>query len=312
MKFLLTTPPVVECPSLQLPSTRVPAEARSWMAEVDSSQVRVNTFRDKMFATDPESLRAPGRVYPYLDEAECIVRYIEERGYDATAEAFIDLAAGYGPITVGCPLQVRNAIRLGYDICSRAIQYAAFNAAGNESRAEFGLWDIRDGVAPSVPRLDVKNFLFSANMPFLSDPESLRLAADCRGMRSSSLTLATLTALKRFSGGLQDGQTGRAVVLAYALQNEEGCGLVQHAQAVFGADRVRWRVPEDARIYRVNGLKSCPNPMPLTKLPLKAECAYTVDDSQRDRLRLEYQNTVGELYAKGFTTLVMGLLDIQL
>ncbi|MBZ5620580.1 MAG: hypothetical protein LAQ69_17920 [Acidobacteriia bacterium] len=301
-------------------SNLLPADARdrlvrgrlSTTIQRKAESVQLNRFRQKVFLTDAQSVRGSGRVYPYVDEAELLVNYIEMHGYHTAADVIVDLCCGCGHVIIGCPAEVTGVLRFGLDINPRALQFAEINALINESSAVFQLGDIRCGIPAAFHRLQVKNFLFSANMPFGLDPSAFLPISTSSDERGTRLTLATLKGLKDFTEHLVPGRTGRAVVLAYSLQSQAIYDVVEHAYAIFGPERVRWNLLEHERVWRVNGVKQCRNPMPLDNLTLKAESRYDVDEARREEARASYAALVQRLRAHGYTHLSMGILDIRL
>src|ERR1700750_1612629 len=77
-----------------------PAEARAYAREGYLSPRKVSQFNNKIIVTDPETLRAPWRVYPYQDEADLIVKHIQSKNYHHKAQAIIEIGCGVGPVAI--------------------------------------------------------------------------------------------------------------------------------------------------------------------------------------------------------------------
>jgi hypothetical protein len=278
--------------------------------------VRFNELQHKRFLTDESAVRGSLRVFPHPDESEILLKYVKERRYQEETDCLIDLACGCGHTAMACSLPTRGALRVALDVNPRALQYALINRFVNEVDVILGLNNISDGLLNWV-RCDAQRYLFTVNMPFAIDPfpkRALLPIASSSDQRGSKLTLAALRAMKEFAQHLESGRTARACVLAYSLLNEatDICDIPEQARCMFEPENVHWRLLEDARMWRVNGVKTALNPMPLEQLVQKAECRFDVPDDRRDEARVAYHSLANQLMAEGWTHLAYGILDIEL
>ncbi len=72
-----------------------------------------------------------------------------------------------------------------------------------------------------------------------------------------------------------------------------------------------WHPLIDEPLWRVNGKKEQPNPMPLENLALKADCRFdVVDPSRRAEIREGYRALVQECAGKGWDHLAYGIIEV--
>ncbi len=162
--------------------------------------------------------------------------------------------------------------------------------------------------------------LFLVNMPFALSPlpsdgqeRFLPLHAD-GGMTGADNTFAALDAIHRYMRTRVKCAGCRAVVLCYSVGDaaEERWEIVERTEQTFGRERVAWTLLREEKMWRINGVKSEPNPMSLAEsLPKKAECQFYVRDSERANVREGYARLVSLLNDRGWARLGYGILDIN-
>jgi hypothetical protein len=105
------------------------------------------------------------------------------------------------------------------------------------------------------------------------------------------------------------------VSVAYSLGSvhDDSWVVAEKATERFGSAHVNWSLMDSERLWRVNGKKEEPNPMPLSALKRKADCRFYVRrEANRERIRAEYDQLAQELEDAGYTHLGYGALTITL
>jgi hypothetical protein len=105
----------------------------------------------------------------------------------------------------------------------------------------------------------------------------------------------------------------RCAILAYSIgdQTTDSWKVDGKATRRFG-DAARWELLDGQPLWRVNGRKEQPNPMPLGSLKLKADCRFHVrNPANRDGVREDYEALTTELAGKGFYHLGYGVVTID-
>jgi hypothetical protein len=275
----------------------------------DVLQVKVNHFDGLIFLTD--GLFVPGdfRVYPFFDESDRLMEAMANSAWQSWPTVVIDPAAGCGH----SPLRAVDCRRIALDISVRAISFANVNSLLNEQPLTvLAVNDIERGL-PLFGRYG-ERVLFLINMPFALEPISGTLVRTAAGGENGyEKTLSALRAVHRYASESPEDDI-RALVLAYSVgkQDEDKWLVPEEAKALFGDEAVRWQILTEERLWRINGQKEQPNPMPLASLRLKADCKYYVrDPKMREPLRDGYARKERELRSRGFDALAYGVLCIE-
>jgi len=279
------------------------------------NRLRINKMEYANVLTDQPSVKGFDRTFPYSDEAQLMIEYVKEKGYHEWADMLIDPACGAGHIAIGCPLKDRHAVRVALDASSRALEFTAINRYCNGTDMMIGLNDVGDGLS-QWDHSEAQRILFMANMPFAPDPcatNGFLPMASSSDERGSKHTLLALRAFKEFAHGLTDGRAARAIVLVYTIFDEaaDRYDLVEQARRLFPG-RVSWEFLNDTKVWRINGVKSFPNPMPLELMAERANCRFDVADSRREHARRSYESLAERLKKEGWSHLACGILDIEL
>ena len=187
------------------------------------------------------------------------------------------------PSFAACGADVR---RYGFDRNLRAIAFAAINAALNgQTNARFAINDIRSGMPPIFSQKH-ERVLLLANMPFAlsSEPDAIARSAD-GGRFGYERTIDALSAFDALADQLDAESELRAVVLVYSVgdKGRDTWYVPAYARDKFGPDNVGWRLCSEEKLWRVNGRKEQDNPMPLSRLELKADCRFYVREEGRQR-----------------------------
>lgn len=285
----------------------------------DLLTVRVNAISSgQQFVTDGLFVSPYFRVFPFADESDRIAARIEQLRWDSWANIVIDPAMGCGHNLLRYS---GGSDRVGLDISVRAVAFAAVNAALNDVETRLlGVQDIQSGLPPVRAARQNGNVLFLINMPFALEPEpSLLVRSAAGGRLGYELTASALKAIDRFRKRQSKDVHVRAIVLTYSIgKNAKGEGswvVPEVARETFGKDHVTWTLLENEKLWRVNGKKEQPNPMPLERLSTKADCKFYIrDDSRRDDARRAYEALTRELKGPGndYTHLAYGLVAVDL
>lgn len=274
--------------------------------------IKIDRFFGQPHLSDGFWVDPQVRVYPTGDESDILCRYITTRGYDRAADILLDPACGSGRHAVALDVAEKASL----DISARALAYCVINGVlAGSNRQVVAMNDIRCGFPDGFSSRLRGNVLVAANLPFGLYPrlDHTPLAQD-GGARGSDLTFAALDAIAtlwRTAPGISNIQ---AVVL-YSSLGRSGNGPWEIEQAL-----IRW--PEFAevkcallpnqRIWRINGRKEQPNPMPLESLEERATCRFTWPRAEEPSVRQAYRTLQKDLEAEGWTHLGFGLLDLHL
>jgi hypothetical protein len=278
----------------------------------DILDVKINTSPEGLvFITD--GLFVPGefRVFPWRDESDRIIERIESLRWSSWATVVVDPSIGCGHNA----LRMDVSHRLGLDVSIRALGFANVNSALNTRPFDaLAIFDVSNGI-PLLAAGDAARILFLVNMPFALEPVSNSLVRTAAGGENGyEKTFAALRALKDYARRVQAGAAVRAVVLTYSVGNHAEDKWVVHEEAcrLFGSTAVSWEILRDQKLWRINGKKEQPNPMPLSSLKFKAECQYYVRDPRmREPLRVGYVAKERELRQRGYDSLAYGVLGIS-
>lgn len=278
----------------------------------DVLQVKLNRLDNgSIFMTDGLFVPAAYRVFPDSDESNCLIRKLTAKNWLDWTTAVIDPATGCG----------HNALRLdvdrrfGLDISMRALSFAAVNSFLNgKPFSALAYADIERGI-PLLFDRGAEHTLFVVNMPFVLEPISGALARTSAGGENGyEKTVFALKAIRDYANRTSPEGQVRAVVLAYSIGNrqEDRWVVFEEAKRIFGPVSITWELLKGEKLWRVNGKKEQPNPMPLSSLKMKADCRYAVRDARlREPVRAGYTEKERELARQGYDSLAYGILSVD-
>jgi hypothetical protein len=278
----------------------------------DILQVKIHYVDGRfVFITDGLFVPADFRVSPWSDESDRLIEACRRLGWSDWPTVVIDLAMGCGHNS----LRLDAGKRFGFDMNMRSLGFATVNSLLNDRPFSLiAISDVRLGI-PSLTGQPPERVLFLVNMPFALEPVPGALVRTAAGGENGyEQTVAALSSIQRFASQVARGTKIRALVLAYSVGNrEKGLWVVeQRAKKLFSLSAVTWTILEGERLWRINGKKEQPNPMPLSSLKLKADCRYYVRDERlREPLRAGYVKKERELKRQGFDSLAYGVLHIE-
>lgn len=282
------------------------------LAKERNLAVRVNVCDDLALVTDGLWVDAAHRVFPFADESGLLKARCDRLGWSDWATCLIDPATGCGHNLLRYQGTAR---RYGFDVNARSLSYAAVNATLNSVPvALLGLNDVQDGLPAVFTALGPERVLMIANMPFELSPlrDALPPSAE-GGYFGYELTRAALNAAAGLEEQLGPDSRLRCLVLTYSVGclDEQRWAVTEHAERCFGADRVAWHPLPSESLWRVNGKKQQPNPMPLENLALKADCRFDVrDPSRREEIREGYRTLVRDCARNGWDHLAYGIVEV--
>jgi hypothetical protein len=277
----------------------------------DMLEVKLNCLENgSIFVTDGLFVPADYRVFPFSDESDHLINKLAKENWLDWPTAVIDPATGCGHNA----LRVDAVYRFGLDISVRALSFAAVNSYLNEKPfSVLAFADIERGI-PLLLGQGVKNTLFVVNMPFVLEPISGTLVRTAAGGKNGyELTLSALNAINDYTRNASEDEV-RTVVLAYSIGNrgEDRWVVFEEAKKIFGPASVDWELLKNEQLWRVNGKKEQPNPMPLSSMKLKADCRYHVRDPRmREPIRASYTEKERDLARQGYDSLAYGILSID-
>lgn len=287
---------------------RAPLVTNGLIDEDGTAAFRINFLGDRVFITDGPWSFHFGGVFPWADESAAILGYLRANVDAAKYRDIIDLASGCGHTTVGVtPFAGR---RTALDISRRASHLATLNGRLNECPVHTIAWDIRDGIpAGSLglqpPTLCVGNFPHALvppggpSLPQTVGGGRTGMELTATALIAARAALASPATLVFFSYTLCDSRTRRV-------------SLVEEAKRTFPSPaRVAWSVPQGIRIWRVNGEKTHPNPMPLGDLEHKADCRLSFSDDDREEVRVGYRKLALDLADEGWDQVAAGILTVE-
>lgn len=278
----------------------------------DILQVKLNRVENgPIFMTDGLFVPAAYRVFPDSDESSCLLRKLAEEKWLGWATTVIDPATGCGHSA----LRIDAARRFGLDISMRALSFAAVNSYLNEKPfTALAYSDIERGI-PWLTNYTTERTLFVVNMPFAIEPISGAIARTSAGGENGyEKTVAALHAIKSYADLAPEKGQFRALVLAYSIgtRHEDKWVVFEQAKKIFGRVGVSWDLLAEEKLWRVNGKKEQPNPMPLSSMKLKADCRFQVRDPRmREPIRAGYIEKARELTRQGYDALAYGILSID-
>lgn len=277
----------------------------------DALEVKLNYLDDQLvFVTDGLFVPADFRVFPWHDESDVLMAKLAREEWTHWPTTVIDPATGCGHNA----LRIQTSQRFGFDISVRALSFAAVNSQLNDRPfSALALADIEQGT-PFILDRDAERILFVANLPFAIEPVSGALVRTAAGGESGyRYTVAAMEAVADYASRVSSSV--RAVVLTYSVGSvaDDRWAAVEEAKRIFGSENIDWEILSDQRLWRINGKKEQPNPMPLSSLRLKADCQYYVrDPNMRDPLRAGYIEKERQLRREGYDALAYGVLSVEM
>jgi hypothetical protein len=273
-------------------------------------EVKIDDHLGRIHLTDGPWVPASFRVYPYGDESALICNYVKEKGYHLEADVLIDPAAGCGHHGLGLREIPTQAY---YDVNPRATVFCRINSIlARAERMQSGLSDLRDGMPAILKKIAAKYVLTTINMPFAIFPKADELPATLAqdgGDRGVALTFAALRAVKDWADNAPGIETLRLVLLFYSLGNNKEWEVVRKASEIFNRP-VDHIIFNKEKMWRVNGVKSEPNPMPISHIRTKARCSHTYSIVDQDAAEQGYLNLEHRYQEAGFDRLGYGIIDI--
>jgi methylase of polypeptide subunit release factors len=297
------------------------SDEKRWLLESkllvknDALRVKINLCGDQAFITDGLWVDPSIRAFPFSDESDLVARACEENGWMDWATCVIDPATGCGHNLLR--YAGSGVRRYGFDRNSRALAYAAINAALNGiGDVALANNDIHNGIPPVFAQGANERVLVLANMPFALVPNRDQIARSAQGgTYGYELTTALIDALEALPEQLSGLSELRCVILAYSIGclDSDSWFVPEYASRRFGVDRTDWKLWLDQKLWRVNGRKEQENPMPLDLLRLKADCRFYVrGEVARVGLRREYEGLTKKLANEGFDHLAYGVITARI
>ncbi|MGA8184926.1 MAG: CHAT domain-containing protein [Terriglobia bacterium] len=218
-------------------------------------------------ATDPPALDYKGRVFPFEDEAETLLRFLRPIIDDRTPERILDLCCGPGHIGLWLAKYYKGRPHtVGIDNDASAIDYARFNARLNGlDEYRTAIWDLHKGIDSFPLRPAIGCFdLITADPPFTSAPPWMTPPRhSSAGERGEMLTqdLLSLVATLLAPGG-------RFAMITYTLDGDKGPQrLNEQIQSIFKGTDIKAEEPlvmPNVFLWRLHGAKRFwGNPMPV-------------------------------------------------
>jgi precorrin-6B methylase 2 len=282
--------------------------AAAGLTEADGTpRFRVNALAGRIFVTDlPEATRAGG-AFPYADEAERLLAYLERSGVSTAGAHLVDVGAGCGHVT----LSVAAARRTAVEVNPRARELLALNARLNALEAEVVSGPAQSQLAGLDPIVSpAGETVVVAILPHAPAPDSSMLAGFANGGRTGAAVIeAVLEELAAVAA-----RAVRVVMLCYSLRSSETeATLVPRAARRLMPDRnVEWTLLAGAPMWRIDGVMSERSPMALVPaLARKAQCRFYCDADQRESTAAAYSELATELAADGWDQLCYGALDVR-
>ena len=281
----------------------------------DVLRVKLVVRDDQVFMTDGLWVPSSIQVFPFADESDLVLDECSSLVTDDfPVDCVIDVATrcGFNALRYAGTGHVR---RYGFDRSARAVIYAAINSLiNNVPDFTAGVRRVQQGIARVFDGSGPENVLVTVNMPFALVPttQTIGLAND-GGERGYEKTMRALEEIIILARHLHPQSEMRAAILVYSVgrKDTDKWYVAEEARRLFGHDRVTWR-KLDQKMWRINGRKEQKNPMPLTKLHLKADCMFHVrNDVNRPAMKRNYRALTRTLKSENHTHLVYGILGIR-
>jgi precorrin-6B methylase 2 len=281
--------------------------AAAGLTDADGTpRFRVNVLRGRVFVTDlPEATRAGG-AFPYADEAERLLAYLERAGSTAGAQ-LVDVGTGCGHVALTADATGRTAI----EVNPRARELFTLNAELNglaatvvPGYAQSLIGELEPIVAPAGATVVL------GILPHAPAPDSSMLAGFANGGRTGAAVIEAVLAELAAAAS----HAVRVVLLCYSLTSSaSGDALVPRAARRLMPDRsIEWTPLDGTPMWRIDGVMSERSPMTLVPaLARKAQCRFYCDADQREHTAAAYSELAEELVADGWDQLAYGALDVR-
>jgi len=268
------------------------------------AQYRVHNIGTQVFITDGVWQRERWSLFPFTDESQQIVNYVNSGNLAKGVHTVIDPACGCGhtPLAIIQPTK-----RIGLDINQRAAFFTHLNAHLNGVSLQF----IQNDILLGLPIDEVDNgVLFVTNMPFAITPYAgaISIAGD-GGRTGTTYSVAFLKALTRYQHS-----GARLVMLTYSLgtSDQTQWEIEQQARALFPQEQISWQLVGE-KVWRTGLTLTEPNPMPLVAgLPKKVEHLYEQNPQKYQQAYDGYRQLALELTQEGWGVLGGGILEVIL
>ena len=267
---------------------------------------RVNVIREKIFITDAPWRIQSGGVFPFDDEAKEIIEYIDSH-IEEEFEAIIDIGVGCGHVLLGYPSSAL-VHRVGVDNNERAGRFLRLNAALNHITVSFVKCDVNSDQCGFAKDIGDKKMLVTVDLPFAISPLPEALPGTSDGGRYG--TRPTLNAISKIAPFLKKGSIIIANVYSLGNIREKRWQILDEVAQIVPRATVKWELTGNS-IWRINGEKKQPNPMPITFLAKKADCTLYVSDESRDIVREQYRKLATTFQKEGWKVLGGGILEIR-
>jgi hypothetical protein len=291
------------------------------IATDEAMLVKVNLNRDCYLLTDGLWVDQSLRTFPFTDESDALLSYIEQKGLADWADIVIDPCTGSGNHIVAYP---GSPVRIAFDVSTRSILYTKINLLIN--RIHSGVvshHSLTQGFPTLLKQIDLKKSLFVINTPFALAPTNADMVKTANGGEDGlELTVAAMSLVKEVFHNSSSITGKRALVLCYSTGNGiDKWVAVEKAKEMFGDQNVSWEILSDRKLWRINGQKAEPNPMPLAEgLPKKADCKFYIGNKDKEKVRQSYvdlanrlyQNAVDDKLGYEVTHLGYGIIDIRM
>jgi hypothetical protein len=291
------------------------------IASDEAMLVKVNLNRGCYLLTDGLWVDQSLRAFPFTDESDALLSYIEQKGLADWADIVIDPCTGSGNHIVAYP---GSPVRIAFDVSTRSILYTKINLLIN--RIHSGVvshHSLTEGFPTLLKQIDLKKSLFVINTPFALAPTNADMVKTANGGEDGlELTVAAMSLVKEVFHNSSSITGKRALVLCYSTGNGiDKWVAVEKAKEMFGEQNVSWEILSDRKLWRINGQKAEPNPMPLAEgLPKKADCKFYIGNKDKEKVRQSYvglanrlyQNAVDDKLGYEVTHLGYGIIDIRM
>jgi len=181
-----------------------------------------------------------------------------------------------------------------------------------------GLNDIRQGFPLLFDKLHCQRALVVVNMPFAIYPQGPNLPrtlAQDGGDRGVALTFAALEAVQKLARTAPGIKHLHLVILFYSLGAKKRGGwhweVEAKARQMFPDAVISITVPQNDKMWRVNGVKAEANPMDLSRMEQKARCAQTFAPDEMESARQGYLALEAQFRNAGYSHLGYSILDIK-
>ncbi len=285
------------------------------IAHSDSTlSARIDRTQSTIYLTDGFWVDPEYRVFPTSDESDILCDYVSRHSLASKYPLMIDPACGPGRHGIG----IDTPYQISLDMSERALAYSRLNALLRGTTNQlFGANDIVRGFPKPINVLLREKTLIVANMPFAilpkrpGRPEPLAQDGGPRGVALSKALLDATAMLFKNAAAMREL---RVILLFYSLGRSDfgPWEIAQYAEALFPDAVAKTTILTEKPMWRVNGRKEQPNPMPVSSLKEKARCRLTYKEFDEDAIRDGFLKRQQQFAKDGWTHLGYGVLDISL